>query len=245
MLWQLNKSKSFTGICNKCVDHREPSCLLSDDEDNKTERTAKSTSSSSVSSSSSSLSASLHHEARRTYAGEKRVRFDEHKNKYYKGGAAKDRHVRECWYKSEDYRQFKDSANEVVLLLAQSESVSDNSYRRVLSTVFMACCKIDTNLDSYRHLKVSLLREKDRLDLEKSVSNSNTRFGLEHWTVDILSEDRRLRRRQLVTRVYEIQRETKNLPSQFQAALIRRNIESITRPSRLFALEMAQALAAQ
>ena len=173
----------------------------------------------------------------------KTVVFDESQNKYHKS-AANARHKRTCWYDVQDYLQFKASVATTVKQITQNQSEANCSYQRVMYTVFHTCCNAEiSEMDlSSTTRTVSVLSPKDRQDLERSISNSNSRLGLEHLIVDALCEDRFRRRKVLLRRLLEVQREAASLPCQFRPVLIHRNMEPITRPNRLFALEKAQAL---
>ena len=146
--------------------------------------------------------------------------------------AANRKRSTECWYSTEEYQSFKKTFKEDCKALARSSQASDCTFRRVLSSVHTSCSlhkhEIDASIGSQ-------LCRADQMDLIKSLRKSIPHLGLEKLSIRSLHEDKIARRACATQAIMELQ-DQNQCPE-----TIRRALESISRTSRLFALETARA----
>lgn len=165
-----------------------------------------------------------------------RVSFDESCNVYQAGEVDIDKdELKQQWYSSEDMKQFKSLK---ALLAREIYQVSKTNpaakrYSRTFEKVYESCCAVDDSSDDNE----IGLEESDRKELEKWISVSYCRIGLERSCIRKLATDKRLRRRAIVRAVLGAQEEGHSDERIRQASL------SVSRASCLFAMALAKAQA--
>ena len=113
---------------------------------------------------------------------------------------------------------------------------SDKSYSNIILRIYDECCKVENECNT----QASILGEADEKDLVFLVGRANSRTGLERVIVRDLAYDKKCRRQQIVAAVLKIQKRA--YPSDATTEVTRLTCESISRPSRYFAKELAGAL---
>jgi hypothetical protein len=144
------------------------------------------------------------------------------------------------------------------LIEAEAKNKAPYSYQRVLEHRYVTCQSAVSETDDYQRLSTI----DDRRHLMRWVEVAPSRAGMEKWAIRAVAKDRSVRRYELTDMVLQLQDHGDVCPLlqqqtllQQQQALdqqqrvdrteaIRRACERISRPSRLFAVAMAQAHAA-
>lgn len=146
------------------------------------------------------------------------------------------------WYSPKDYRDFKalahDASNQIIRIEARNRA--PYSYQRVLEKVFDACVKANTDVEQ-------VLPSSELIHLQRWLEVASSRCGLEKWSIRKISQDKSCRRKELASTVLSIQA---TMSSSNHTTLSDKNeficisCENMSRPSRLYARTVAQALAA-
>jgi hypothetical protein len=175
----------------------------------------------------------------------KQVHFDSTKNVTYEVDKVK-ANSEECverWYNANDYRDFKtiaqDASNQIVQIEARNRA--QFSYQRVLEHAFTAC--LMTNNDVHEVLPPS-----EFIHLQRWLEVATSRVGLEKWSIRRLSRDKSTRRREISKCVMNIQSSMRSEDGVLcfdddKVEFMRQSCVNLSRPSRLFAMTLASALA--
>ena len=165
----------------------------------------------------------------------KSVRFEE-EPRYLPRAAVNRKSAAICWYGPNDYIQFKESFKEDCKKFHNSSSPVDCTYRRVVTCAFTSCTQVQSEIEHDSAVESSLC-EADQRDLYKVAKKSVHSLGLEKMAIQALFEDKKGRRAHMVSTIMKIQ----NRPSSIKEERIRRAMQAASRPSRIFAWEMAKA----
>jgi hypothetical protein len=147
------------------------------------------------------------------------------------------------WYLSSDYKNFKRSTYSAAKAIIQAESsnFAPSSYQRVLEHTHQLCRKAVSEYDEYQNLSTA----DDRRHLNRWAEEvAPCRVGMETWAVRCLARSKSMRRIEIVDIVLLIQDAAHGKKQTDTQEVTRKNCESISRPSRLFAVTLAQAQAA-
>jgi hypothetical protein len=146
------------------------------------------------------------------------------------------------WYSPKNYRDFKtlayDAATQIVNIEARNRA--PYSYQRVLEKTFEACLKANTDVEE-------VLPASELIHLQRWLEVASSRCGLEKWAIRKISRDKSCRRKELGSAVLSIQANMKTTKCTVLSDVdefICVTSENISRPSRLYARTVAQALAA-
>lgn len=171
--------------------------------------------------------------------GRRRVSFKEEHSVV--GSAANEDCIVDCWYTREENQSFRYHLAEEVDELKQSETEADSKYKGILSGLYLTCCHAE---EEGGNASVSFLPRQAKESLRLCLSDSD-RLGLEMMALQCLRDDNVHRRKDHLKRVMSIQKKIKARPylANVRAEAIQQGAEPISLPSRLFALEMAFALA--
>lgn len=165
----------------------------------------------------------------------KSVTFDMMKNVEYELNSVPSNDFNSSWYSPRDYKEFKaqakDAANQIVHIEAKNRAPF--SYQRVMENTFNSCLQAKNDSDE-------ILAASDFVHLLRWIEVASSRCGLEKWSLGSISRDRSTRRKEITATVLSIQ---KNDCGSESDEFIRLSCENISRPSRLYAHIMAQALA--
>jgi hypothetical protein len=145
------------------------------------------------------------------------------------------------WYNSSDYKYFKQSTLSAANAIIQAESRSRTpySYQRVLERTYQQCRNAISECDEFQNLSTT----EDRRHLNHWAKVAPSRVGMERWAVRSIAKSKSIRRFEIVDIVLSIQ--DAHAKQQTDAhEVIRNSCERISRPSRLFAVALAQAHAA-
>jgi hypothetical protein len=189
-----------------------------------------------------------------TTTTKKSVCFDESRNEAFDNTQICREECEEFWYTAQDFGQFKESTYLYADTVRASEKHCGGgpcSYERVIKRVYLACCgqeeqatqdSSDTASCDELLLPLSLSRNLNRW---MSSSSAVNRLGMERLIVRQIRKDRSERRKQVVRAVLEIQAlehmnqvvyNYTHVSEQMRLAS-----QSLSRPSRLFSMCMAQA----
>mmetsp|Transcript_10383 Transcript_10383/g.13743 ORF Transcript_10383/g.13743 Transcript_10383/m.13743 type:complete len:220 (+) Transcript_10383:29-688(+) len=168
----------------------------------------------------------------------KRVQFDESLNKITDSASTK-QHFGDCWYNEQEYKSFKVSVVKVAKKVVNTQSVAVGSYHQVLTHVYDLCCieknEIQSDYESFLHFQ-------DQMELKRCLTDENFRLGLDRLTIRSIALDISDRRRVVVNKVRDIQKECVHVPSEVRCEMIHRALVPLSLASRVFALEKARAV---
>jgi hypothetical protein len=139
------------------------------------------------------------------------------------------------WYNSSEYEYFKQSTLSAAkaIILAESKNHAPCSYQRVFEHTHQLCRNAISECDEYQNLSTT----EDRHRLNRWAEVAPSRVGMERWVVRSIAKSKSIRRFELVDIVLSKQQTDTQ-------EVIRKSCEPISRPSRLFAVALAQAQAA-
>jgi hypothetical protein len=145
------------------------------------------------------------------------------------------------WYRSFDYKIFKQSTLIAAKAIIQAELKARDpySYQQVLEHTYQLCHNAASEYDEYQNLSTM----EDRLHLNLWAEVALSRIGMERWTVRSIAKEKSMRRFEVVDILLSIQDAQGKQPAGTQEVM-RKSCERISRPSRLFAVALAQAQAA-
>jgi hypothetical protein len=194
----------------------------------------------------------------------RRVTFEESHNVTYENKQWGWEDSRQSWYTKVDYDTMKDAAYNQAKQIWKKErrtatDGSSSSYSSILLRVYDACCEV-----THEEPQGSILSEPERKLFQQIVGKAQTRTGLEKMCIREIAYDKRQRRIELTDLVLQVQAALNSSSSSFSsslsqlsveesvatdysyraATLLRTSCETVSRASRLFAREMALALAA-
>lgn len=165
------------------------------------------------------------------------VRFDEIQNTSFRNTQVCEEDIKKQWYSALDFERFKSETLIVgheILRKESSKFPERFSYQGVLQLTFEMCCQCTSETDG------SVLSRQQEEDLMGRMRRSSAWVGLERQIVRAIVLDKCSRRRRLISLV-----STPTNVSQMGEAAIRKACMKISRPSRLFARQIAQAHAAE
>jgi hypothetical protein len=187
----------------------------------------------------------------------KSVRFaSKDKNEYYDNTQLCLEECQELWICRDEYKKLQRSLQFLSTGLERAEKfAADNpsSYTNVLLYLYALCG--DQNRacrsGSSRTENPALILSQDEMqELTQRLRLSSNRLGLERRIIPQFRQERNAQRRQMLQQIQQIQSlhhknsNRKGSNNAKAAAHMRQACESISRPSRLFSLHMAHALAA-
>ena len=169
---------------------------------------------------------------------QRRVKFDESQNEYHANTQMVKEECQELWYSFSDMKNFKAQTGSMAREIYRAEKVNTAtySYSRVVLAAYDACCRVPCETIE------SPLTKLERKNLHKWMEVGLSRSGLERSCIREIAQDKSNRRSQIVDSVLDIQ-ESLAFREDFDDVL-RKATEAISRPSRLFAREVAMAQAA-
>jgi hypothetical protein len=164
----------------------------------------------------------------------KHVHFNEAENTFHDYTSVLDKE--DIWYSLKDLQQFKSSMRNSVREIVRNDRLdsSATSYQKVLERAYDACC----------HSDVLSKHEEQHVEAWCPVAVAASRLGLERFTIRSIFMDCANRKRNLAHTVLQIQElamSNKHMSRQVQMKLIRQASVKFSRPSRLFAQQLAQA----
>jgi hypothetical protein len=180
-----------------------------------------------------------------SFKQKKTVHFDTSRNVVYEVNQVKV-NSEECvqrWYNAVEYRDFKtiaqDASNQIMQIEARNRAPF--SYQRVLEHAFTACLIANTDVNE-------VLPSSEFIHLQRWLEVATSRVGLEKWSIRKLSRDKSTRRRELAKTVMNLQSCMRSDTGVLQfdndkVEFMRQSCENLSRPSRLFAMTLASALA--
>jgi hypothetical protein len=144
------------------------------------------------------------------------------------------------WYMSLDYKHFKHSTLSAAkaIIKAESKNSAPYSYQRVLEHTHQLCHNAISEYDEYQNLSTT----EDRRHLNRWAEVAPSRVGMERWAVRSIAKSKSIRRFEVVEIVLNIQ-ELHGKQRTDTQDVMRKSCEHISRPSRLFAVALAQAQA--
>jgi hypothetical protein len=175
-----------------------------------------------------------------TSSSSKRVTFNMSLNEKHDNKVICKEECLNLWYNSSDYKYFNHSTHSEAKAIMQAESRNRGpySYRRVLEHTYQLCCIATSECDEYQSLSTT----EDRRYLNHWAEVAPSRVGMEKLVVCSLAKSKSIRRFEVVEIVLDIQDAHGKQQADTQD-LIRKGCERISRPSRLFAVALAQAQA--
>jgi hypothetical protein len=171
----------------------------------------------------------------------KRVTFTMSLNKKHDNEVICKEDCLDLWYRSSDYKNFKKSTliAAKAIIKAESENRARYSYRRVLEHTHQLCRNAISEYDEYQDLSTT----EERRHLNRCAEVALSRVGMEKWAVRSIAKAKSIRRFEVVDIVLDIQDAHGKQRTDTQDTM-RKSCERISRPSRLFAVALAQAQAA-
>lgn len=167
----------------------------------------------------------------------RQVQFDEGQNVYHSNTVMTKDECQSLWHSRVDMKNFKQTTRAIAVEIHRSEkaNTAPNSYARVVLAAYAACCRAvcDTN--------VSPLDNKEQKNLRKWMQVAVSRTGLDRSSIREIALERHQRRQHIAHVVMEMQESLVYREDLDQ--VIRKASEAISRPSRLFAREIAEAQA--
>ena len=168
-----------------------------------------------------------------------RVTFDENRNVYHHM-PVEEECLQERWYTSDDMRQMKSRT----IFLAKEISRSDKlqakqntfSYPRAVLGVYLTCSTVQYETED------PPLTTSQRKQFHKWIDAAESRIGIERVCIQEIRVDKYRRRLQVVDAVMDAQYQP-NIACESHDELIRKAAQSVSRASRLFAREIASAVA--
>jgi hypothetical protein len=197
-----------------------------------------------------------------TKTTKKSVRFaSKDKNVYYNNEQLCLEECQELWISRGEYQKLQASLQFLSAGLERAEKfAADNpsSYTNVLLYVYALCsdqtraCNSSGSSaragcgNSNHGMAAIILKEDEMQELTQRLRLSSNRLGLERRVIPQFRKERFTLRRQMLQQIQQIQSSShhKKGHNAVVATHIRQVCESISRPSRLFSLHMAHALAA-
>ena len=167
-----------------------------------------------------------------------RVRFDTRSHDCSLS-AANQKFGGDCWYSVEDYRRFKVDAVKTAKKLTMTALSEDiKFYQTVLTHIYDTCCQEHQELISEDGDYDSVLSFSDHMDLKKCMSNPQA-MGLDRLALRTVALEIQDRKRLLIHHV----KATATTPAgTVDAEALRKALEPVSLPSRLFAMEKARAI---
>lgn len=169
----------------------------------------------------------------------RRVDFDETSNIHYTNVQMDREEIKQLWSTGSEMRQFKAQTAFLAKEINRAEkaNIAPFSYQRVVLGAYDACCRMQMETD------LSPLTESERKHFDKWMEVSVSRIGLERVCIREMAKDKYARRAHVVDAVLEVQDSL--LPgARGGDEIMREAAIAISRPSRLFARELAKAQAA-
>ncbi len=155
-------------------------------------------------------------------------------------------YIQELWWSASALKRFREERRDLVEKNCLADKAQEQrtpalqTFLSVMHRIFEACCEVRSECDCFDDCSVI-----PRYDLQRFlfyIHAMDYRHGLERATSDILTNDRQARRKDLVATVLQLQAEWKHhLNKDTIDLLLRDASENITRPSRLFARQLAAA----
>ena len=178
----------------------------------------------------------------------RRVTFDLDCNKTYANTQWSQEECRRLWITPKDYEQMRANRFAAAKQAHKSDKrVEDTkvSYKAVLLRVYDACCSVSKETNG------RVIFSTDEALLTRFVGRAHSRAGLEKLYIRELAYEKKQRREFLTQTVLTLQANLRNnnnnddddRNAQRTANILRNCSQSISRPTRLFARHMAQALA--
>ena len=173
-------------------------------------------------------------------ASRRRVSFDESRNVEHGNGAWSFDDCKLTWFNKFEYQQMKESSySQAKQIWRRERRIADeDSYMNAILRVYDVCCQ------AQQESEAGLLSESDKALLTTLIGMANTRTGLEKMCIREIAHDKRRRRAEVSDLVLRVQAAHKAGSAHARIELVRLVSESVSRPSRLFARHMAQALEA-
>lgn len=167
------------------------------------------------------------------------VHFQESANVYHTNTMMDRDEINELWSTGSEMRQFKQQTACLAKEINRAEkaNVAPFSYHRVVLGAYDACCRVSIESSE------SPLTETEKKHFTKWMEVSISRIGLERICIREMAQDKYARRAHVVDAVLEVQENL--LPGAREGdEMMRAASQHISRASRLFAMELAQAQAA-
>lgn len=169
----------------------------------------------------------------------KHVSFNMSANVEYPNKAMTADECKDLWYRVKDYKVFRavalDSAQQIIRIEARNRA--PYSYQRVMEMTYGACCQAYDDNDQ-------VVPPSELVHLQRWLEVATSRCGLEKWAIRRIGRDKSHRRDEIADTVLQLQKVCNNEKNCHSDEFIRSSSAAISRPSRLFARIMAQALAA-
>jgi hypothetical protein len=151
----------------------------------------------------------------------------------------------DLWHTTEDLSSFKVENNDLAKEITRSERSIQAvySYQRVIERVYDACLKQPFECDDDDEDSYFLLSSSDFMHLQKWLNNCDDmdRIGLERKSVRSIAKNKHFRRKDIYKTVFEIQEMETSSSLEDKAGFLRQSCQALSRPSRLFAHELAVA----
>lgn len=138
------------------------------------------------------------------------------------------------WYNKKEIKQFKDDFFSTCRERRESKSHAEVAYQKVMLVVYDECCVAKSD-----DTALSTLGE---YSLRTFISKSSNRWGMERNAVREIEYDKRHRRVDLLEAVFKAHTAYHAGSPEARTALVRRASEHVSRPARLFARHIADAL---
>ena len=196
----------------------------------------------SVSSDCSTVAVACVKQARRTVPNTRRVQFNEalnqvhHDNDTPSSDDDNEEESSSTWYSDAEMKQFKANTYALAREIYRLEHQLDNvhAYSNVIAATYNACCR---GLDD----DVTPLTATESQQLQKWMQVGTCRLGVERLCIKAVAADRRQRRNGIVDAVMQVQ---ESLGYRVDCDLVvAKTAAAWSRPSRLFARELARACA--
>ena len=170
----------------------------------------------------------------------KRVSFAESRNVEYMNLTVNEEECKTLWHTPYDFKKMKERTNAFAKQALKQDKIrsdDEKSYSNIILRVYDECCNAECEAQT------NILSQDDQADLVYLVGKANSRTGLERVIVRELAHDKRFRRTEIVKATLKIQRQSIDMhTSHVVSELIYMTCETISRPSRIFARHLAQAL---
>ena len=171
-----------------------------------------------------------------------RVRFELGASQSYESANSSMEDCADCWYKAQDYATFKaDSIQQGKDIRRKEREYGPEfaTYEIVLERVLEVCSMAEAEDELNIH---QVMDADEREIFHQCIAADMTRVGLEKNIASGLNRDKSYRRKDLLRAVKEVERDAYTSASQKPLTLALA-CQEVTRPSRLFAIMMAQAQA--
>jgi hypothetical protein len=172
-----------------------------------------------------------------SFSSVKSVRFNSDDNQEYENKDICKEDTEDLWYSNADYKRFKSHTHALAkeVLKSEARNRAPFSYERVMLRTYEVCS------GHINEPQGSVLTSDERRHMVRWAEVATSRLGLEKWAIKSLGRERAIRRVELVDIVLDFQ-SIGNMDGLDEC--IREHCERISRPSRLFAREVALAQAA-